>query len=83
MPNTTIASIFRSSSGRGNVCLCWPAAGRLIRHQKDYGAVVLLDHRYNVLKFRQMTPAWLQPLLQSAAMADAPGLLHSFFGRIR
>lgn len=57
------------------------AAGRLIRHQKDYGAVILLDHRYNVLKFRQMTPAWLQPLLKSAAMADAPGLLHNFFCR--
>ena len=67
--------------GRGNVYLCWPAAGRLIRHQKDYGAVILLDHRYNVLKFRHMTPAWLQPLLKSAAMADAPGLLHTFFCR--
>ncbi|KAL3156754.1 hypothetical protein ABBQ38_001029 [Trebouxia sp. C0009 RCD-2024] len=57
------------------------AIGRLIRHQKDYGAVVLLDHRYNVLKFRQMTPAWLQPWLKSAALADAPGLLHQFFCR--
>ena len=54
-------------------------AGRLIRHQGDYGAVVLMDHRYNVLKFRQMTPAWLQPLLKSTAMTDAPALLHKFF----
>lgn len=54
-------------------------AGRLIRHQKDYGAVLLLDHRYNVLKFRQLTPAWLQPLLKSTAMVGAPALLHKFF----
>jgi len=54
-------------------------AGRLIRHQKDYGCVLLLDHRYNVLKFRQLTPAWLQPLLKSTAMADAPALLQNFF----
>lgn len=59
--------------------LCSPVAGRLIRHQKDYGAVIMLDHRYNVLKFRQMTPPWLQPLLKSTAMADAPVLLHKFF----
>ncbi|KAL0032408.1 hypothetical protein WJX79_009909 [Trebouxia sp. C0005] len=55
------------------------AIGRLIRHQKDYGCVLLLDHRYNMLKFRQLTPAWLQPLLKSAAMADAPALLQNFF----
>ncbi|DBB13972.1 TPA: Fanconi anemia group J protein [Trebouxia sp. C0006] len=55
------------------------AIGRLIRHQKDYGCVLLLDHRYNVLKFRQLTPAWLQPLLRSTAMADAPALLQNFF----
>lgn len=54
-------------------------AGRLIRHQKDYGAVLLLDQRYNVLKFRQLTPAWLQPLLKSTAMADAPATLRRFF----
>ncbi|DBA96498.1 TPA: hypothetical protein ACH3X1_015378 [Trebouxia sp. C0004] len=55
------------------------AIGRLIRHQKDYGCVLLLDHRYNVLKFRQLTPAWLHPLLKSTAMADAPSLLQNFF----
>lgn len=55
------------------------AIGRLIRHQKDYGCVLLLDHRYNVLKFRRLTPAWLQPLLKSTAMADAPALLQNFF----
>lgn len=55
------------------------AAGRLIRHQRDYGAVLLLDHRYNMLKFRQLTPAWLQPLLTSTAMSDAPKLLQKFF----
>ena len=53
--------------------------GRLIRHQRDFGAVLLLDHRYNQLRFRELTPAWLQPLLKSAAMADAPALLANFF----
>lgn len=54
-------------------------AGRLIRHQRDYGAVLLLDHRYNILKFRQLTPAWLQPLLTSTAMSGAPAMLRGFF----
>lgn len=44
--------------------------GRSVRHQQDYAAVLLLDHRYQRDNVRNALPKWLQPSLQ----------VHSTFG---
>ena len=38
--------------------------GRSVRHQQDYAAVLLLDHRYQRNNVRNALPKWLQPSLQ-------------------
>jgi len=38
--------------------------GRSVRHQQDYAAVLLLDHRYQRDNVRNALPKWLQPSLQ-------------------
>jgi Rad3-related DNA helicase len=44
--------------------------GRSVRHQRDYAAVLLLDHRYQRDNVCNALPKWLQPSLQ----------VHSKFG---
>ncbi|XP_050438431.1 ATP-dependent DNA helicase DDX11 [Adelges cooleyi] len=44
--------------------------GRSVRHQNDYAAVLLLDHRYQRDNVKNALPKWLQPSLQ----------IHSTFG---
>ncbi|KAK9844240.1 hypothetical protein WJX84_009192 [Apatococcus fuscideae] len=55
------------------------AVGRLIRHHTDFGAVLLLDYRYQQAKYRALMSAWLQPLLQSGTYHALPALLQGFF----
>lgn len=38
--------------------------GRSVRHQQDYAAVLLLDHRYQREYVRNSLPKWLQPSIQ-------------------
>lgn len=39
------------------------AVGRCIRHQQDYGAIVLLDRRWGNADYQQQLCAWLRPFL--------------------
>ncbi len=54
-------------------------AGRLIRHHSDFGAVLLLDYRYQQAKYRGLMSAWLQSLLQTGVYHALPALLQGFF----
>ena len=54
-------------------------AGRLIRHRSDFGAVLLLDYRYQQARYRALMSAWLQPLLQTGTYHALPPLLQGFF----
>ncbi|KAK9819452.1 hypothetical protein WJX74_007251 [Apatococcus lobatus] len=55
------------------------AVGRLIRHHSDFGAVLLLDYRYQQSKYRTLMSAWLQPLFQTGTFHALPALLQGFF----
>ncbi|XP_069739809.1 regulator of telomere elongation helicase 1 isoform X2 [Narcine bancroftii] len=37
------------------------AIGRVIRHQNDYGAIFLCDHRFTGTEVKSQLPSWLQP----------------------
>ncbi|CAI5725012.1 unnamed protein product [Peronospora destructor] len=38
--------------------------GRSIRHQNDYSAILLVDHRYSSLAVRNRLPEWIQKCIQ-------------------
>ena len=40
------------------------AIGRVIRHVQDYGAIILLDHRYAYQSGRGQISKWLRDLIQ-------------------
>ncbi|XP_040295030.1 regulator of telomere elongation helicase 1 isoform X2 [Bufo bufo] len=40
------------------------AIGRVIRHQQDYGAIFLCDHRFSSSDSRAQLPSWVRPYLQ-------------------
>ncbi|CAI6357961.1 unnamed protein product [Macrosiphum euphorbiae] len=54
--------------------------GRSVRHQQDYAAVLLLDHRYQRDNVRNALPKWLQPSLQEhSKFGSAFAQLNKFF----
>ncbi len=56
------------------------SAGRLIRHAHDYGAVLLVDCRFSMTRYKAMLSPWLQANLTTNATIDSTSAhLHSFF----
>jgi Rad3-related DNA helicase len=56
------------------------AAGRLLRHQHDFGAIVLLDVRYTGQeKALQMLAPWLRSLLRNLSLEMTHSALQTFF----
>lgn len=43
--------------------------GRAIRHQKDYAAILLVDHRYSNPAVRKRLPEWIQKRVQPPAQS--------------
>ena len=43
------------------------AMGRVIRHQKDYGAVILCDERFSNVSQQKGMSAWLRPHIKVCA----------------
>jgi regulator of telomere elongation helicase 1 len=41
------------------------AIGRVIRHKRDFGAILLCDTRFGNSSFKQQLSAWLQPYIQT------------------
>lgn len=56
------------------------SVGRVIRHIKDYGAIILCDERFAAEKNKHMMSAWLRPSLTSyASFGQATKALTQFF----
>jgi DNA excision repair protein ERCC-2 len=63
-----IREYFNSKNGQGfEYAYAWPgltrviqAAGRVIRSEKDLGAVLLIDSRFRERRYRELLPAWWQ-----------------------
>ena len=57
------------------------AVGRVIRSESDRGVVLLIDARFNELRYRRLFPAWWKYLRvrQTATLREAVG---SFWGRL-
>ncbi|XP_034231527.1 regulator of telomere elongation helicase 1 homolog [Thrips palmi] len=58
------------------------ALGRIIRHQKDYGVVILPDDRYSTPRVRQGLPHWLNQGLRNVNFEDLRPILRQFFSTI-
>jgi hypothetical protein len=43
------------------------AIGRVIRHKRDFGAILLCDTRFGNAGFKQQLSAWLQPHIKTYA----------------
>jgi len=64
-----IRDYFESKNGQGfEYAYAWPglnrviqAAGRVIRSESDRGALLLIDVRFNELRYRELLPGWWQP----------------------
>merc|ERR1712118_605147 len=54
------------------------AAGRLLRHRADFGAVILLDQRFSVQPSQMLAP-WLRQLLRPTTISQAQQDLQAFF----
>ena len=54
-------------------------AGRLIRHAHDYGAVLLVDCRFSMTRYKAMLSPWLKAKLTTATIDSNSAQLHSFF----
>lgn len=56
------------------------SVGRVIRHIKDYGAIILCDERFSAEKNKHMMSAWLRPSLTSyTSFGQATKSLTQFF----
>ena len=53
--------------------------GRVIRHKGDYGAIVLIDERYNDLSHRILLSKWLHPAFNSESYEIFLQKLQNFF----
>ncbi|KAL2915581.1 hypothetical protein HK105_204765 [Polyrhizophydium stewartii] len=59
------------------------AIGRVIRHRKDYGAILLCDERFSYDRVIQELPKWVRSQVQKPkTFADSITGLQSFFGNV-
>jgi hypothetical protein len=58
------------------------AVGRCIRHQRDFGAIILLDERYLEKRTQENMSRWIRPVIAShLKFGDAMTSLSAFFAR--
>jgi len=55
------------------------AIGRVIRHRHDYGAILLLDHRFAEIRNKEGLSKWLRPHLKEEAIGLATRGLVKFY----
>jgi regulator of telomere elongation helicase 1 len=55
------------------------ALGRVIRHRHDYGAVILLDHRFAETRNRDGLSKWVRPHLREETFGSTTRALVQFF----
>ncbi|KAL7436234.1 hypothetical protein ACHAXM_006329 [Skeletonema potamos] len=55
------------------------ALGRVIRHRHDYGAVILLDHRFAEARNRDGLSKWVRPHLREETFGSTTRALVQFF----
>ncbi|KAJ3344624.1 Fanconi anemia group J protein [Kappamyces sp. JEL0680] len=56
------------------------ALGRCIRHQNDWGGVILLDARFNATANSELLPKWFRGFFQSCkSLREAEGSLERFY----
>jgi len=58
---------------------CNQAIGRVIRHRNDYGAVILLDHRFADVRNRDGLSKWLRPHLRNETFGASTRGLVQFY----
>ena len=59
------------------------AVGRCIRHQNDYGAIILVDKRYTQWNAIQSLSKWIRPAIVSMDADESVSSVKAFFQRIR
>ncbi|KAI9139228.1 helicase C-terminal domain-containing protein [Paraphysoderma sedebokerense] len=56
------------------------AIGRVIRHRKDYGAILLCDERFSFSNSKSQLPVWVQPFIKEfGSFGEAQRQLTNFF----
>ena len=56
------------------------AIGRVIRHVQDYGAIILIDHRYSFQSGKSQISRWLRDLITTnASFGTLENQLAAFF----
>jgi chromosome transmission fidelity protein 1 len=54
--------------------------GRAIRHQNDYAAIVLIDHRYTTSRIHMKLPGWIRESLNlTNSFGESFGALAKFY----
>ncbi|KAI9203774.1 helicase C-terminal domain-containing protein [Polychytrium aggregatum] len=60
------------------------AVGRVIRHRKDYGAIILCDERFQKAEQLGQLPAWIRPHVQKLTrFGQAAQAISQFFKRVK
>jgi Rad3-related DNA helicase len=59
------------------------AIGRVIRHSKDYGAIILVDERLTLPSSRAALPGWIASQLRVIDGGQLPAALDDFLRRMR
>jgi Fanconi anemia group J protein len=55
------------------------ALGRCIRHRHDYGAIILLDERFEKTENANQLPKWIRANLQTVGVQECVRKLAHFF----
>ena len=86
---TTATPVISTAAGQNyyeDICMnsVNQSIGRAIRHQNDYAAIVLIDHRYTTSRIHSKLPGWIRESLNvTSSFGESFGKLARFYKQHR